>query len=93
MKVERSTVEARREWDEHHRKDVDPGFAEFEGRRQRGGTERNRVRTRETRAGWIGVNHETSASPKNRERRLNISEPNPPIGRGSTLRVGIDFQS
>lgn len=28
-----------------------------------------------------------------RERRLNISEPNPPIGRGSTSRVGIDFQS
>ena len=28
-----------------------------------------------------------------RERRLNISEPNPPIGRGSTRRVGIDFQS
>lgn len=44
-------------------------------------------------AGWIGVNHKTSASPKYRERRLNISEPNPPIGRGSTSRVGIDFQS
>lgn len=28
-----------------------------------------------------------------RERRLNIAEPNPPIGRGSTSRVGIDFQS
>lgn len=28
-----------------------------------------------------------------RERRLNISEPNSPIGRGSTSRVGIDFQS
>lgn len=35
----------------------------------------------------------TKYDGERRERRLNISEPNPPIGRGSTSRVGIDFQS
>jgi len=35
----------------------------------------------------------TKYNDARRERRLNISEPNSPIGRGSTSRVGIDFQS
>lgn len=56
---------------------------------------RNEVRTGETARGVDQRNYrnERRASAMERERRLNISEPNPPIGRGSTSRVGIDFQS
>lgn len=42
---------------------------------------------------WRVTIGRTKYDGERRERRLNISEPNPPIGRGSTSRVGIDFQS
>lgn len=42
---------------------------------------------------WRVTVERTKYDDERRERRLNISKPNPPIGRGSTLRVGIDFQS
>lgn len=42
---------------------------------------------------WRVTIERTKCDGERRERRLNISEPNPPIGRGSTSRVGIDFQS
>jgi len=42
---------------------------------------------------WRVTMEWTKYNDARRERRLNISEPNSPIGRGSTSRVGIDFQS